>query len=151
MRNRVVELIVGLFLITAILVLVFLAFNTANRNSSYGRGQHYQVKASFDDVGTLHKYAPVRIGGVTIGQVASITLNATTYQADIELSIEGVKLPVDSEASITTEGLLGAKYISITPGYSEEMMKNKALIARTHSALILEKLIGELLFRFKDK
>ena len=147
MGNRVIELVVGMFLITAMLALVFLAFNTSGRGGAMP-GSGMTLVASFDEIGSLRENAPVRIAGVTIGHVQSIALDVQQFKAKVQMQINGTPIPVDSSAAISTEGLLGSQYISISPGFEAQFLKEGGRITRTQSALILEQLIGQLVFRF---
>ena len=151
MRQVVVELVVGVFIIIVILALVFLAFKTSGL-ANYTSGKAYVVTANFDNVGDLKAQAPVTVAGVKIGQIESIALNPKTFQAVVTLDINTKynHIPVDSTANIFTQGLLGANYISLSPGYSSDNLKNGDVIENTNPALILQNLIGQLLFSMKS-
>ncbi|MAZ78133.1 MAG: outer membrane lipid asymmetry maintenance protein MlaD [Legionellaceae bacterium] len=150
MRQFVIELVVGIFIIIVILALIFLAFKTSGL-ANYTSGKTYAVTADFDNVGDLKPRAPVTIGGVRVGQIESIALDPKTFQAVVTLDINTKynNIPVDSTANIFTEGLLGANYISLSPGYSSDNLKNGSVIQNTNPALILQNLIGQLLFSMK--
>ncbi len=152
MRNRVIEVVVGLFMILGFLALLALAFRVSGL-TSIGNGHFYVLTAQFDNVGDLKVRAPVSVSGVTVGRVANISLDPTTLRATVVLQLNDKmeKLPVDTSASILTQGLLGANYISLTPGFDSQYLKNGNSIETTHSALILENLIGQLMFNMKDK
>jgi phospholipid/cholesterol/gamma-HCH transport system substrate-binding protein len=99
---------------------------------------------------------PVAVSGVKVGRVAEIELNPKTYRAEVILQINsGFKdLPVDTSASILTQGILGSNYVSLSPGYEQQLLQPGGRIETTHSALILENLIGQLMFNLsnnKDK
>lgn len=150
MRNRgIVELWVGVFLLLGIMGLIFLAFQVSGltqKSMSHG----YVIKANFDNVGGLKVRAPVEIGGVVIGRVTGIELNPQTYQAAATLLIyDNYSIPNDSTASILTQGLLGSNYLGISPGYAQTFLKAGDTFQRTNSALILEQLIGQLMFNLK--
>lgn len=149
--ERKVEGLVGLFLMAAILSLLVLAFKVSGLTSFF-KQEGYAVTAAFDDIGQLKVRAPVKVGGVTIGEVTAIKLDPTTYKAVVHLRINSnVKdIPVDSSASILTAGLLGDNYIAITPMYGTDFLKNGSEIQETHSAMILERLIGQLLFKVNN-
>ena len=107
------------------------------------------MTAAFDDIGGLKVRAPVKIGGVQIGEVAQINLDPNTFKAVVKMHIDDQfkDIPDDSSAGIYTAGLLGDNYISITPMYSKNMLKNDSTIDVTRSAMVLEKLIGQLLYK----
>jgi phospholipid/cholesterol/gamma-HCH transport system substrate-binding protein len=145
--QRKVECLVGIFLLLGILGLVILAFKVSGLTSFF-QAPGYQVTAEFDDIGQLKVRGPVKIGGVTVGEVSKIMLDATSYRAKVVLNINNsVKdIPADSSASILTAGLLGDNYVAITPMYSNDFLKDGSQIEETNSAMILEKMIGQFLF-----
>lgn len=151
MQTRNIEIIVGAFLLTGILALLMLAFQVSGLSNIVG-SQGYQVTAAFDNVGDLRVRAPVSVGGVRIGEVTGIDLDAKTFKAIVSMQINPTQnaLPVDSSASILTQGLLGSNYISITPGFSDTNLKNGDRIPVTHSAIILENLIGQLMYKLDN-
>ena len=151
-QQRKIEMIVGVFVLLVIGSVLFLAFQVSGLKGYTKNNQTYQVSADFDDIGDLKARAPVRLAGVLIGRVQSIFLNPTTFKADVTLSINKTQnhLPDDSSLSILTEGLLGSHYVSLSPGYSATTLKNGDRIEETHSALILERIVGELLYQFKS-
>lgn len=151
MRNKVIELIVGLFMIAGFLGLLFLAFQVSGLTAMH-RGEMYIITADFDDVGSLKVRAAVQISGVTIGRVESIALDPTTFRARVTMKIakQYSDIPVDSSASIFTQGILGSNYVALTPGFEQEALKEGGQIETTHSALILENLIGQLIFSLKS-
>ena len=86
-----------------------------------------------------------------IGYVHDIVIDPATYRAKVTLKINNTikNLPIDTAVSIFTEGLLGSNYISVSPGFDTNVLKPNDQIQTTHSALILENLIGQLLFNMK--
>jgi len=92
--------------------------------------------------------APVRIAGVRIGRVSDIHFDEDTFQAIVTMHIEAQydHLPLDTSASILTDGLLGENYVGLEPGGEEEYLEDGDRIEITQSALVLEKLIGQFLF-----
>ena len=151
MRNRLLELSVGIFIIAALCGLLFLAFKVSGL-TQLGDDHYYVLRADFDNIGGLKVRAPVAVSGVKIGRVVSIKLNRKTYRAEVIMQIEDSfnDLPVDTSASILTQGILGSNYVSLTPGYDEKVLKSDGRIETTHSALILENLIGQLMFNLTN-
>lgn len=147
MQRKTVELIVGLFVAAGLLALVMLAFKVANLSSTTINGG-YTLSARFDNIGGLKSRAPVTISGVRVGRVASISVDPQSFQAVVMLDIAGKynNLPVDTGASILTSGLLGEQYVALEPGGSPDHLKNGDQIKMTQSALILEQVIGQVLF-----
>ncbi|WP_298835391.1 outer membrane lipid asymmetry maintenance protein MlaD [uncultured Piscinibacter sp.] len=146
MGKKGIETLVGLFVLLGMLGLLFLALKAANL-TSFGGGDTYAVTAKFDNIGGLKARAAVRSAGVTVGRVASITLDAKTYQGVVRLEIDrGVQFPKDSQARILTAGLLGDQYIGLEPGADEKNLVAGDTITQTQSAVVLESLISQFLF-----
>lgn len=148
MSNKVAESLVGLFLLFAIFALAMLAFKVSGLTNFFPN-KGYLVTASFDDAGQLKIRAPVKIAGVRIGEVKSVALDPTTFKAVVHMQIDAEfnDIPDDSSASIMTAGLLGDNYIAITPMYGKTVLKNGSQLEYTQPALILEKLIGQLIYK----
>lgn len=151
-QKRILEMTVGLFMIAGMLSLLLLALKVSGLSQSTS-SDHYRISAEFDNIGSLKARAPVRIAGVRVGQIEKIELQDQHFKAKVTLLIDKKEnnLPSDTSASILTEGLLGSNYISLTPGYEEDFLKDGSVISNTHPALILENLIGQLLFSLKNK
>lgn len=149
-QQRSINFIVGCFIIAGILALVVLAFRVSDL-TTYTGANTYSVTAAFTNVGDLKVRAPVTIAGVSIGRITDIKLDPTTYKAVVTMQIDKNEsnIPTDSTASILTAGLLGANYIGITPGFDETFLKEGSEIENTNQALILQNLIGQLMFSLK--
>jgi len=147
LQRNTLELWVGLFVAAGLAALAMLAFNVGNLTTADVE-QGYRVKAEFDNIGGLKVKAPVTLAGVRIGRVTGIAIDRERYRAVVEMDISGSynNIPADSSASILTSGLLGDQYVGLEPGGSEENLKNGDQILTTASALVLEKLIGQVLF-----
>lgn len=137
-------------MIAGFLALIALAFKTSGLKS-LGEENYYVIKTEFDNIGGLKVRAPVMISGVTVGQVMKITLDRNNFQALVVLQINKKinNLPADTSATILTQGLFGANYIELMPGFASVNLKNNDWIKTTHSALILENLIGQFIYNFK--
>ncbi|HLB57733.1 MAG TPA: outer membrane lipid asymmetry maintenance protein MlaD [Gammaproteobacteria bacterium] len=148
LSERTIESFVGLFLLAATIALIVLAFKVSGLTSFF-KQKGYNITASFDEIGQLKIRAPVKIGGVTVGEVTNIYLDPVTFRAVVNMRInQNVNdVPTDSSASILTAGLLGDNYIAITPMYGKNYLKNGSELEETHPAIILEKLIGQLIFK----
>ncbi len=149
--RRNLELLVGFFMLLGIAALLMLALQVSGLTQNIGHRNSYTLSAQFDNIGGLKVRAPVAIAGVRIGEVTNITLDPVTFRAVVNMNIDKKNndLPIDTSASILTAGLLGANYISLTPGYQDALLKNGDMIQKTSPALILEDLIGQLLFSLK--
>lgn len=137
-------------MIAGFLALIALAFKTSGLKS-LGEENYYVIKTEFDNIGGLKVRAPVMISGVTVGQVMKITLDRNNFRALVVLQINKKtnNLPADTSATILTQGLFGANYIELTPGFASVNLKNNDWIKTTYSALILENLIGQFIYNFK--
>lgn len=146
MNKRSMEVAVGLFVLLGLLGLVFLALKAANLGSA-GGGDVYAVRAKFDNIGGLKVRAPVRMAGVTVGRVTSISLDAKTFQGEVWMDIEkNYNFPKDTSAKILTAGLLGDQYVGLEPGADEKNLAAGDAIKLTQSAVVLENLIGQFLY-----
>ncbi len=148
MRMRTVEISVGAFVLAGALALVFLAVKVSGVNLAQS-SDSYIVTARFDDVAGLRPRAKVSMAGVTVGRVAAIDVDLEYGEAVVTLEINGApgSLPIDTGAQILTEGILGARYVSLLPGADEEMLANGSEIEETQGALVLENLVGDLITR----
>lgn len=148
LSQRTVETLVGLFLLAATLCLLVLAFKVSGLTSFFQQ-QGYDVSAYFDDVGQLKVRAPIKMGGVVVGEVTGIKLDPSTFRAQVSMRIFSSfnDIPDDSTASILTAGLLGDNYVELSPMYSQTFLKQGSQIQDTHSAMILEKLVGQLVYK----
>lgn len=122
-NTRAIEITVGIFILIGFLALLMLALQVSGLGNVVGN-DGYKVTATFNNTGDLRVRAPVSVAGVRIGEVSAITLDPTTYRAVVTMQLEkNSQIPVDSSASIFTEGLLGSNYISINPGFSKYFSK----------------------------
>ncbi len=155
-RYRAMDFGVGVFIVLGVLAFLFMVIQVSGF-SGFGSSKHYQISADFSDIGGLKIRAPVTVAGVKIGEVTAIELQAGTLNAKVTMMLRANKpIPFeDVSARILTEGLLGSNYISIVPGFDEDPTSKHAylragdVIAKTQEAVILENLIGQLLFNIK--
>lgn len=147
MRMKSLELIVGAFLLLAFGALMFLAIQVSGLTSKMSQPS-YHVYAMFQNVGGLTVRAKVTIAGVSVGRVESITLDKKTQLARVDMSINNTvnDISTDAVAAILTSGLLGEKYIGLTPGADDTVLKEGSRIEQTQSSLVLEDLISKFLF-----
>ncbi|MFZ5550348.1 MAG: outer membrane lipid asymmetry maintenance protein MlaD [Pseudomonadota bacterium] len=146
MAKKSIEILVGLFVLLGVAALLFVALKAANL-ASFSNGETYPLEARFDNIGGLKVRAPVRSAGVVVGRVTSIKLDPKTYQGVVKMQINaGVEFPKDSSAKILTSGLLGDQYIGLEPGADDKNFTPGTIITQTQSAVVLENLIGQMLF-----
>ena len=134
----------GLFIVLGFAALAYLATQTTSVANSH-QGSSYTIDAHFANVGQLKERAPVKIAGVRVGQVQSITLDPAKEQADVKLSIDKRfdKIPDDSVATIFTSGLLGDQYVGIQYGASAKSVAEGGTLALTKPAQQLEEMLGK--------
>ncbi len=145
--NRTLEIGTGLFVLLGFAALAFLTTQLPGSGLQLSGGTpSYAVTAEFDDIGGLKVGAPVSMAGVRIGQVDAIAIDPQDYRAKVTFGIENhyAQIPDDSNAAIQTSGLLGANYVAITPGASEQYLRAGSQIGFTQSALVLENIVNKL-------
>ena len=142
------EFAVGIFLLLALATVLVLAMASTNGKFSFGQQAGYPLKARFSAIGQLRDNAPVRIGGVTVGRVASITLDPQRFDAVVTMQIqpEFKDLSSDTTAGIFTSGLLGEAYIGLQPGGDPDVLKAGDEIVMTQSAVDLMQLASKYMF-----
>lgn len=151
--QRYIDLAVGMLMLTGLIALFVLVIKVSGL-SGWVSPKGYTVSADFTDIGGLKVHAPVTIAGVRVGEVTRIELQPREMNARVTMQLHADKrIPFDDvSARILTEGLLGSNYISIVPGFDDEdrsdhpWLRDGDRIARTQEAIILENLIGQLLF-----
>jgi phospholipid/cholesterol/gamma-HCH transport system substrate-binding protein len=156
-KGRYIDISVGIFMLFGLLAFLTMVMKVSGM-SDFVTKKGYQVTADFTDIGGLKVRAPVTVAGVKIGEVTRIELQANQLNAKVTMLLRTDKpIPFeDTAARILTEGLLGSNYISIVPGFEEEdggskhpYLREGDVIAKTQEAVILENLIGQLLFNIK--
>jgi phospholipid/cholesterol/gamma-HCH transport system substrate-binding protein len=140
MKRLNIETAVGLFVLLGIACLAWLSVKLGKLEIV--GGDYVPVHAEFASVSGLKPGVSVEIAGVDVGKVESITLH--DYKADVLMKIrKGIKLQEDTIASIRTRGLIGDKYVSLSPGASDRVIPPNGKIRDTESAVDMEQLIGE--------
>ncbi len=148
MGGNVVETLIGATVL--IVAGIFLAFGYSS--SSVSRDGGFVLIAKFDRVDGLVVGSDVRMSGIKVGTVIGQSLDPATYQAVVKLDLDpDVKLPDDSSAKITSEGLLGATYMSIEAGGSEDLLRNGDSLRFTQGSIDLMGLIGQAIFSTTGK
>jgi phospholipid/cholesterol/gamma-HCH transport system substrate-binding protein len=152
--NRTLEIGTGLFVLLGFAALLFLTTQLPASGVKFaGQKVGYHVTAEFDNVGDLKIGSPVTISGVRVGEVSSIRFDSRVYKAVVGMRIDPQynEIPEDSFASIQTEGLLGGKYVGISPGGLDTYLKDGGRIDQTQSAIVLESLINKFFASFASK
>lgn len=143
MVRRVPELLAGFAVIVIAVLFLFYALRTSGQINTGG----YPLQAQFGSIGGLTVGSDVKIGGVVVGHVSSEKLNPATYAAEVQMTVNSdIKIPDDSSASITSDGLLGGVYVAVSPGGSNGMLKPGGSFPVTQSAVNIEDLLGKFIF-----
>ena len=140
------EFFVGLFALIGVACFGYLAIDLAGMKI-FQRG-FYSINAEFDNIAGLKLGAPVEIAGVKIGDVSKISLSDTIAVVTLQLR-EEISLRDDDIASIRTKGIIGDKYIKISPGGSEDLIETGGTIIDTESAVEFEEIIGKIIHRME--
>jgi phospholipid/cholesterol/gamma-HCH transport system substrate-binding protein len=152
--NRTLEVGTGLFVLLGFAALAFLTTQLPSSGLKLGAAKSgYHVVAKFDNIGDLKAGSPVSMAGVRIGDVEKIAFDPKDYKAAVTMRIDNQfsDIPDDSDASIQTQGLLGGKYVGISPGGSEMFLKDGSNIAFTQSAIVLETLVNKFFANFASR
>ncbi len=143
MRRNAIETVMGAVVLLVAGVFVFFAYDMAQVKAVEG----YEVTALFYKIGGLNEGSDVRISGIKVGTVIDHNLDPESYDAQVRMTItREVKLPVDTVASIASEGLLGGKYVRLEPGTDKSYIKDGGTITKTKDFRSLEDQVGEIIF-----
>lgn len=147
MNKRPVETIMGIVVLAVAAFFAYFAYNVSDLQVVKG----YNVNARFLKVGGLTTGSDVRLNGIKIGTVIAQSLDNQDYTADVKMSLSSdIKLPIDSEAAIVGDGLVGDKFIKIIPGHSKEFLKDGDTMQNTKDFKTLEDMVGEIIFMVTD-
>ena len=150
MKQNRLELLVGIFVLLGIVAVVYLTVKLGS--GSMVQGDTYLVEARFANAGGLHSGSSVLLAGVTVGRVDDVRIDPTDFSAIATLRIQSaLRIPTDSMASIKTTGLIGDKFVSLSPGAEETFLQPATRIIMTESSVDLESLIGKMAFGSVDK
>lgn len=143
-RSPLRDFFVGLFVLAALAAIAYLSISIGGFTLRQRGG--LQLSAGFDETGGLTIRAPVVIAGVRVGEISNVSLDSN-YRALVQMDLDSaLKLPTDTSASIVTAGVLGDRYVELQPGGEDTMLKSGDRITFTESAIILERLIGQLVY-----
>lgn len=147
--NSSFEIIVGTFVLLCASIFLF----TSLGNSSITQGKNgYLIRAKFDNIEGISSGSDVKISGVKIGSVVNSTLDKNDFRAQLIIIVDPeIQIPVDSSVKVSSEGLLGSKYLSITPGADEKILQNNDEITFTQSSVNFEELLGKFIFGSKSE
>jgi len=142
MDRKQVETAMGAVVVLIALTVLYLSFTIANVGTVRG----YDLKAVFAKVGGLQRGSDVRISGINVGTVKQRILDPETYKAVVTLTIKsGLKIPVDTVATIGDEGIFGGTYVLLNPGRSKKSLAVGTTINKTQDYRTLEDQVGEII------
>lgn len=148
MRHNFLETITG----AVVLLVAGIFFAFGYQFSSSSRMETIRVFAKFDRIDGVSVGNDVRMGGVTIGHVGHITIDKKSFKAILAMDVDAsLKLPKDSSAEISSESLMGGKYVNLSPGGDDEILKAGDTISLTQSSVSLESLLSKYIFSQNDK
>ncbi len=146
-RRNVAEVAAGAVVLLVAAGFVAYAFDNSGRSTVGG----YTLNASFDRIDGMPVGSDVRMAGVKIGSIVAESINPKTYLAAVRFTVSrDIHLPKDSSAEITSEGLLGGKYLALVPGGDEQMLADGGTMTITQSSVSLEALLGKFIFSVTD-
>jgi phospholipid/cholesterol/gamma-HCH transport system substrate-binding protein len=150
MKQNTLELFVGIFVVLGIAAVAYLTLKLGS--GSLVGGDTYLVEARFANAGGLHSGSSVHVAGVAVGRVENVRLDPADFSAIATLRIpSALRLPTDSMAAIKTTGLIGDKYVSLSPGADDIFLQPGTRITMTESSVDLESLIGKTAFGSVEK
>ncbi len=143
MGKNLIETLMGSVVIAVAVIFMAFAYSKADVGAVSG----YTVKAKFDRIDGIKVGGDVRLSGIKIGTVVEEILDPNTYFAVVTLSIDNsIKLPTDTSAACTSSGLLGNKYLNLSPGADDTMIPEGGEIESTQGCIDLFALLGQMIF-----
>ena len=152
--NRTLEIGTGLFVLLGFAALLFLTTQLPASGVKLGAQKAgYYVTADFDNIGDLKLGSPVTMSGVRIGEVSAIRFDSKIYKAVVRMRLDPQynQIPDDSFASIQTQGLLGGKYVGLSPGGLDSYLVDGGRIDQTQSAIVLETVINKFFANYMSR
>jgi phospholipid/cholesterol/gamma-HCH transport system substrate-binding protein len=147
MNRSTIDLWVGIFVAAGFAGLLFLALKVGNL-ASFSTDPTYKVNATFANIGGLKVRAPVKSAGVVVGRVGEVRFDNNSFEAIVSMNLSAAyQFPKDTTAKILTSGLLGEQYIGLEAGGDGMMLKEGDRLRLTQSAVVLENLISQFLFK----
>ena len=143
MQKNLLETLMGGIVLIVALAFLFFAYEGSQMKVEAG----YLVSGKFNNASGISLGSDIRVGGIKIGVVSGLDLDPNSYEAVVTMQIrQNTKLPKDSSAAIVSSGLLGEKFIQLTPGNDDKMLEGGGKIQFTQSSVSLEELIGKFMF-----
>jgi phospholipid/cholesterol/gamma-HCH transport system substrate-binding protein len=146
--GRILETVVGFAVLLVTLIFADYVYN----RSGWKKIDGFTLTAKFNKIDGLAEGTDVKMSGVRVGKISKIAIDPKSFMAIVTFSVsKDIKLPKDSSASITSDGLFGGKYLSLIPGGDEKILKDGEFIKYTTGPLSLESLIAKMMFSNNNK
>jgi phospholipid/cholesterol/gamma-HCH transport system substrate-binding protein len=147
MQRNIIETLVGALVLAIAVGFAWFGFRLTGGNTRSG----YEIAAQFERIDGISVGSDVRMSGIKVGTVTVAALDPKTYFADLRMRIDGsVQVPTDSVAEITSDGLLGARYLNLVPGNADEVVKPGGKLNLTQAPIDLMALLGKYIFQQSD-
>jgi phospholipid/cholesterol/gamma-HCH transport system substrate-binding protein len=143
MFSKKTEFSAGIFMVLGIAALIYISISLGN--ISLFNSNYYSATAQFDSVTGLREGASIEIAGVEVGKVGIIRLDDDMAMVEMKI-LKEIPLASDTIASIRTKGIIGEKYIKLTPGGEDENIEDGGIIIDTESSISIEELISKYIF-----
>ena len=148
MRKNLIETVMGAVVLAVAGFFIFFAYSKAE----IGTVEGYEINAKFDRIDGVRAGSDVRMSGIKIGTVTSSLLDPKTYFAVVRMNIRSdVKVPDDTAISVSSDGLLGDKFLALSPGGSDEILPPGGEILTTQGSVDLMGLVGQMIFSQTNK
>lgn len=148
MRKNLIETVMGAVVLIVAGFFIFFAYSKAEISTVDG----YEINAKFDRIDGVRAGSDVRMSGIKIGTVTSSVLDPKTYFALVKMNIRtDVKVPEDTSIAVSSDGLLGDKFLALSPGGSDDMLPEGGEIVTTQGSVDLMGLVGQMIFSQTNK
>ncbi|HET7333648.1 MAG TPA: outer membrane lipid asymmetry maintenance protein MlaD [Rhizomicrobium sp.] len=148
MQNNMVETLIGAIVVVVAAGFLFFAYTTTGSGGFSG----YSIVARFSSADGIQPGTDVRLHGIKIGTVSSLSLDPKSYLAEAHMTIrQDVKVPDDSSIKVTSAGILGNSYLAISPGGSDKMLSDGGALTNTQGSVDLMGLIGRAIYGSGNK
>ena len=143
MRRNLIETVMGAVVLAVAGIFLVFAYSKAEIGTVDG----YRLQAKFDRIDGIRPGTDVRMSGIKVGTVTASALDPKTYLAVVQMNIRNdVKVPADTAVAVATDGLLGDKFLALSPGGADEMLPDGGEITTTQGSVDLMGLVGQMIF-----
>ena len=148
MRKNLIETVMGAVVLAVATLFIVFAYSKAE----VGKVEGYEIKAKFDRIDGILAGSDVRMSGIKIGMVTASALDPKTYFANVSMNIRSdIKIPEDTSIAVSSDGLLGDKFLALSPGGSDDMLPPGGEITTTQGSIDLMGLVGQMIFSQTNK